>query len=231
MEFPNEETYIPKIRDFSDFFLSPKETKEEVVGIGGDLSVSRLLYAYTHGIFPWMDKPLLWFSLDPRAIFDLNVLHLSRKVHRKIRQKKYTITMNHAFEQVMRCCSYRSEEQTWITDTFLKGFTEFHRQGYAHSLEVWNEEGLLSGGVYGVAIGKFFAGESMFSFEPDFGKIALHYLFHILKSDGFTLFDTQQMNPVTLSLGAYEIPKSKFLERLSIAVEVPTKWRPSRLEI
>ncbi|EQA34848.1 leucyltransferase [Leptospira inadai serovar Lyme str. 10] len=230
MEFPREDSYIPKIRDYSDFFANPRTTKDEVVGIGGDLSIDRLLYAYTHGIFPWADKPLLWFSLDPRAIFDLNVLHLSSRVHRKIRQKKYTITINRAFEQVMRCCSYRPEEQTWITDTFLNGFARFHREGYAHSLEVWSEDGRLGGGIYGVAIGKFFAGESMFSFESDFGKIGLYHLFQLLKKDGFILFDTQQMNPVTLNLGAYEIPKSKFLDRLTDAVETPSKWRPSRLE-
>ncbi len=231
MENPKQDSYLPVIRDFSDFFSDPRASKEEVVGIGGDLSMDRLLYAYTHGIFPWADKPLLWFSLDPRAIFDLNVLHISSRVQRRIRQKKFTITFNRAFEQVMRCCAYRSEDQTWITDNFLKGFTRFHRKGYAHSLEVWDEHGRLGGGVYGVAIGKFFAGESMFSFLPDFGKIGLHFLFEVLKKDGFKLFDTQQMNPVTLNLGAYEIPKGKFLDRLGEAVSTPSKWTPPTAEM
>lgn len=232
MENPkHDDSYFSPIRDFSDFFSDPRTTSEEVVGIGGDLSLDRLLYAYTHGIFPWADKPLLWFSLDPRAIFDLNVLHISSRVKRKIRQKKYFITFNRAFEQVMRCCAYREDDQTWITDTFLDGFARLNRQGYAHSLEVWDQEGRLGGGVYGVAIGKFFAGESMFSFQPDFGKIGLHFLFEALRKDGFKLFDTQQMNPVTLGLGAYEIPKKKFLDRLADAVSPPTKWIPPSAEM
>ncbi len=230
MENPRQNQYSP-IRDFSDFFADPRHSTEEVVGIGGDLKPDRLLYAYTRGIFPWADKPLLWFSLDPRAIFDLNVLHISSRVHRRIRQKKFTVTFNRAFEQVMRCCAFRTEEQTWITENFLQGFTNFHKEGYAHSIEVWDENGRLGGGVYGVAIGKFFAGESMFSFLPDFGKIGLYFLFEALKKDGFTLFDTQQMNPVTLNLGAYEIPKDKFLDRLSLAVAIPNKWVPPMDEI
>ncbi|WP_165778769.1 leucyl/phenylalanyl-tRNA--protein transferase [Leptospira perolatii] len=219
------------MRDYSNFFANPRTTKDEVVGIGGDLNTDRLLYAYTHGIFPWADNPLLWFCLDPRAIFDLNILHLSSRVKRKIRQQSYTVTFNRAFEQVVRCCAYRPNEPTWITDTFISGFLKFHRDGYAHSIEVWDSNGRLGGGVYGVAIGKFFAGESMFSFLPDFGKIALHHLFEALRKDGFTLFDTQQLNPVTLGLGAYEIPKQKFLDRLAKAVLSPDRWKAPTLEI
>jgi leucyl/phenylalanyl-tRNA--protein transferase len=116
--------------------------------------------------------------------------------------------------------------KTWITEGFLKGYSELYKKGYAHSVEAWNKEGELVGGAYGVAIGKFFAGESMFSVESDAGKVALTHLFEALFRDGFTLFDTQQLNEVTWNLGAYEIPKEVYLDRLYKAVEIPDKWTP-----
>ncbi|UZN07499.1 leucyl/phenylalanyl-tRNA--protein transferase [Leptospira santarosai] len=216
------------MKDFSDFFRNPHVWDREIVAVGGDLSPERLLYAYKNGIFPWSDHPILWYCLDPRGIFDLNKLHISKRLKRKINQRRYTISFNRAFEQVMRCCAYRPGEETWITDLFIKSYTEFHKLGYAHSLEVWDENGNLGGGVYGVAIGNFFAGESMFSFISDFGKIGLFHLFEALKKDQFTLFDTQQLNIVTLCLGAYQIPKKEYLRRLESAVASGKKWNPLR---
>ncbi len=211
-------------RDFAQFFKDPRDWKEDLIAIGGDFHSDRLLYAYTHGIFPWSENPIRWYSLDPRAIFDLKNVHFSKTVLRKIRKNQFRITFNEAFSAVMEGCAYREKDNTWITSGFKKGYHQLHKQGFAHSVEAWNEKDELVGGVYGVAIGKFFAGESMFAYESDAGKIALHHLFEKLRSSEFSLFDTQQLNHVTWSLGAYEIPKVSYLNRLQLAVEDPVPW-------
>lgn len=215
------------MEDFHKFFGDPLRKLDDLVAIGGDFSSDRLLYAYMHGIFPWSQNPIRWYCLHPRAIFEIDGLHVSKTVRKKIRKQIYKITFNQAFTEVMKGCSQRVNEITWITDGFLKGYTELHRKGYAHSVEAWNQKGELVGGVYGVAIGKLFAGESMFSFESDAGKVSLTYLFEALYRDGFTLFDTQQLNEVTWGLGAYEITKESYLDRLYKAVEIPDKWDPT----
>lgn len=214
------------IRDFKSFFGDPRKSKSDMIAVGGDFSSDRLYYAYQNGIFPWSQNPIRWYCLDPRAIFNIDSLHISRTVRRKIRKQLYTITINQSFTEVMRGCALRIYEPTWITEGFIRGYSEFHKNGYAHSVEAWDEFGNLVGGAYGIAIGKFFAGESMFSFASDAGKIALVHLFTALKKDQFTLFDTQQLNEVTWNLGAYEIPKSTYLNRLEKAVFHPSKWQP-----
>ncbi|MCC6275800.1 MAG: leucyl/phenylalanyl-tRNA--protein transferase, partial [Leptospiraceae bacterium] len=175
-------------RDYKAFFGDPLYTDEDLIAIGGDFSIERLFYAYTHGIFPWSENPIQWFCLNPRAVFDLYNVHFSRTVLKKVRQNKFRITFNTAFTRVMENCAVRYREPTWITPGFLKGYTEFHLKGYAHSVEAWDEKGDLVGGVYGVAIGKLFAGESMFSTSSDAGKVALFHLFEALRKDNFTLF-------------------------------------------
>ncbi len=214
------------MQDFHKFFGDPLRKMDDLVAIGGDFSSDRLLYAYTHGIFPWSQNPIRWYCLHPRAIFEIDGLHVSKTVRKKIRQQVYKVTFNQAFLEVMRGCADRVNEITWITDGFIKGYTDLHKKGYARSVEAWNEAGQLVGGAYGVAIGRFFAGESMFSKQSDAGKVALTYLFEALFRDGFTLFDTQQLNEVTWSLGAYEITKELYLDRLYKAVEIPDKWEP-----
>ena len=211
-------------RDFNTFFKNPRIWSKDLVAIGGDFSPDRLLYSYTHGIFPWSEDPIRWYCLDPRAIFDLDKVHFSKTVLRKVRQNRFKISTNLCFETVVQSCGQRTNGETWITDGFVKGYTEFHKRGYAHSVEVWSDEGELVGGVYGVAIGKFFAGESMFAFESDAGKIALYHLFQMLKKDGFQLFDTQELNFVTFELGAYSIPKLSYLDRLDAAKGDCQKW-------
>jgi len=211
-------------RDFAQFFKDPRTWKEDLIAVGGDFSPDRLAFAYSHGIFPWSENPIRWYSLDPRAIFDLNHVHFSRTILRKIRKQHFRITYNEAFHAVMLGCSYREKDNTWITPGFLKGYQTFHKLGYAHSVEAWNEKNELVGGVYGVAIGKFFAGESMFAYESDAGKIALYHLFEKLRASGFILFDTQQLNHVTWSLGAYEIPKEIYLSRLEKAIGDAKLW-------
>lgn len=211
-------------REYAQFFKDPHVCKEDLVAVGGDFSPDRLLYAYSHGIFPWSENPIHWYSLDPRAIFDLQNVHFSRTIFRKIRKNQFRISYNEAFHAVMQGCSYREKDSTWITPGFIKGYQNLHRLGYAHSVEAWNEKNELVGGVYGVALGKFFAGESMFAYESDAGKIALYHLFEKLKESNFSLFDTQQLNHVTWSLGAYEIPKSLYLQRLESAVGNLEPW-------
>lgn len=212
-------------RDFSQFFKNPRTWNQDLVAIGGDFSIDRLLYAYSNGIFPWSENPIRWYSLDPRAIFNLENVHFSRTVMRKVRNKKFRVTCNEAFAEVMLSCSNRDNDNTWITSGFLKGYSLLHALGWAHSFESWNDRNELVGGVYGIAIGKFFAGESMFSFSSDAGKVALYHLFDALREDGFELFDTQQLNHITWELGAYEISKNDYLDRLSNAVRDPDLWR------
>ncbi len=209
---------------FSQFFHDPLTWKNDLVAIGGDFSLDRLLYAYCHGIFPWSENPIRWYSLDPRAIFNLNQVHFSRTVLRKVRKQIYRISFNEAFPEVMRSCAVRDKDQSWITKGFFEGFGELHRMGWAHSVEAWSENLELVGGVYGVAIGKFFAGESMFGFSSDAGKVALFHLFEKLRESGFQLFDTQQINQITWSLGAYEIRKADYLQRLQKALDSKEKW-------
>ncbi len=211
-------------RDFAQFFKDPKVWKEDLVAVGGDFNPERLLYAYSHGIFPWSENPIRWYSLDPRAIFDLNNVHFSRTVLRKIRKQQFRISYNEAFTAVMQGCAYREKDNTWITEGFIKGYLNLHKLGFAHSVEVWNPENELVGGVYGVALGRFFAGESMFAYESDAGKIALFHLFEKLRNSNFLLFDTQQLNHVTWSLGAYEIPKISYLKRLEVAIGNLEPW-------
>ncbi|MDX1960012.1 MAG: leucyl/phenylalanyl-tRNA--protein transferase [Leptospiraceae bacterium] len=214
---------------FKRFFRNPLDCKDDLVAIGGDFSPERLFYAYANGIFPWTESPIRWYSPDPRAIFNLDEIHISRTIKRKIRKKVFRITTNVAFREVMIGCSHRINETSWITEGFITGYTELHKRGYAHSFEAWDEKDRLVGGVYGVAIGKFFAGESMFAIASDAGKIALMYLFAALERDGFTLFDTQALNEVTWNLGAYEVHKSEYLFKLKEAVKIPYKWTPSSI--
>lgn len=219
-----------RLSEFKTFFKNPEYWHDDLIAIGGDFDSERLLYAYKNGIFPWSENPIRWYSLDPRAVFDLDGLHISRTVRKKIKQGIYKVTFNRAFLEVMKGCSFRIHESTWITEGFLKGYLDFHNYGYAHSAEAWDKDNNLVGGVYGIAIGKLFAGESMFARSSDAGKVALVRLFEELKKDGFSLFDTQQLNETTWSLGAYEIPKLEYLRRLKEAVRIPYKWQPPILD-
>jgi leucyl/phenylalanyl-tRNA--protein transferase len=215
---------------YKHFFSDPLFSMDDLVAIGGDFHPDRLIYAYTHGIFPWSESPIRWYSPDPRAIFSIHGLHISRTVRKKIRKKMYKIRINQAFDKVMEGCSQRSTEKTWITEGFFKGYTELFERGYCHSFEAYDMENHLVGGVYGVAIGKLFAGESMFSKSSDAGKVALAYLFSALALDQFQIFDTQALNETTWNLGAFEIPKADYLSQLKEAVKIPYKWEPQSLE-
>jgi leucyl/phenylalanyl-tRNA--protein transferase len=194
-----------------------------LVAVGGDLRPTTLLRAYRNGIFPWFNEgdPILWWSPDPRAIFAFERFCLSRRLLRTIRAGKFRLTIDQAFGDVMRGCADR--EQTWINADMIDAYTRLHRLGYAHSIEAWLGEE-LAGGVYGIAIGGLFAGESMFHCVRDASKVALTYLVEYLQVRGFVLFDTQVITEITARLGAVEIPRVDYLARLEKALQAQVSF-------
>jgi leucyl/phenylalanyl-tRNA--protein transferase len=190
-----------------------------LVAVGGDLGPSRLLEAYGRGVFPWYDEqtPILWWSPDPRAVFELDRFHVSRRLRRTVRSGRFTVTVNRDFAAVIRACAERRGEGTWITLEMVAAYERLHRLGHAHSVEAWYGD-VLGGGVYGVSIGGFFAGESMFTRVRDGSKVALMALVERLRQRGFALFDTQFVTEHTRRLGAVEIPRAEYLARLREAL-------------
>ena len=193
---------------------------EGLLAVGGNLEPETLLSAYQQGIFPWFDEdtPILWWSPDPRAILEFDNLYISKRLARTIRTNKFQVTFNQDFDAVVKGCTYRPEEGTWITPEVAKAYGEFHRRGHAHSVEVW-QQGVLVGGLYGVAIGGLFAGESMFSTVSDASKVALAALVSRLKEKGYQLFDLQIINEHTSMMGATEIPRDDYLARAKSAIK------------
>ncbi len=206
-------------------FLDPdKADAEGLVGIGGDLSPELLLHAYRHGIFPYYDEttPILWWSPDPRAIFELDQFHVSRRLARTRRSGRFTVTWDQDFVGVITGCADRMEG-TWITPEMIAGYVRLHELGQAHSVEAW-QDGKLAGGVYGVAVGGLFAGESMFHRVTDASKVALAALVDRLRQRGFGLFDIQFVTDHTASLGAIAIPRREYLARLRQVVDLPVRF-------
>ena len=194
---------------------------EGLLAVGGNLEPETLLSAYQQGIFPWFDEdtPILWWSPDPRAILEFDNLYISKRLARTLRTNKFQVTFNQDFDAVVQGCTYRPEEGTWITPEVAKAYGEFHRRGHAHSVEVW-QPGVLVGGLYGVAIGALFAGESMFSTVSDASKVALAALVSRLKEKGYQLFDLQIINEHTSTMGATEIPRDDYLARVKLAIKL-----------
>ncbi|MDJ0823660.1 MAG: leucyl/phenylalanyl-tRNA--protein transferase [Paracoccaceae bacterium] len=180
-----------------------------------------ILHAYRSGIFPMAehrdDPEIFWVDPRKRGVIPLDGFHISRKLARRLRQDDYEVTLNRAFSDVMDGCADRSE--TWINQEIRLTFEELHDLGNAHSIEVW-DQGTLAGGVYGLALGGAFCGESMFSRRTDASKIALAWLVDLLRRAGFTLFDTQFLTPHLASLGAVEITRTAYRRRLADALEV-----------
>lgn len=215
--------------DSPEFFPAPhKAGPEGLVAIGGVLEPAWLLDAYRHGIFPWPDssyEPLLWWSPDPRAVIELDGLHISRRLRRTLRAGKFTVSCNRAFAEVIHACATAPGRRgaTWITDEMAAAYTSMHELGHAHSVEVWCD-GRLAGGVYGVAIGGAFAAESMFHHVTDASKVALAYLVAHLNTRGYGLLDIQQWTEHTGTLGAIEVPRAEYLERLAEQVARPVTF-------
>jgi leucyl/phenylalanyl-tRNA---protein transferase len=207
-------------------FPSPRRANAEgLVAIGGDLSVPRLLLAYRSGIFPWTADPVTWWSPDPRAVFELDHFHVSHSLAKVLRKGVFQITIDRAFREVMEGCAEAApgRRSTWITAEFLEGYSQLHERGHAHSLECWQGDRLV-GGIYGVCIGGFFAGESMFRRVSDASKVALFHLHEHLRERGFTLFDIQMLTPITARLGGITIPREEYLKRLAKAVKKPCSF-------
>ncbi len=191
---------------------------------GGDLSVERLLEAYRRGIFPWYSghEPILWWSPDPRMVLFCDRLKVSRSLAKSIRNKGYEVRIDTAFREVLAGCSAPRPGAggTWLGEDMRRAYAALHRAGYAHSFECW-KDGRLAGGLYGVAIGRMFYGESMFSRATDASKVALAALVGELGARGFPLIDCQVRTPLLASLGACEISRREFLRRLRALVNYP----------
>ena len=185
-----------------------------LLAVGGDLSPTRLLNAYDIGVFPWYnpDETILWWSPDPRTVFRTDSVHVSRRLRRTLNQGHYAVTLDHAFERVIRTCAALREDKegTWLGPEMRRAYTDLYRQGHAHSIEVW-QHGQLVGGLYGVARGQVFFGESMFSTIADASKIALVWLARQLAAWGFTLLDGQVGSPHLYRMGAIDLPRHEFL--------------------
>lgn len=201
---------------------SALQEPDGLLAAGGDLSAERLLYAYRHGIFPWFDdgQPLLWWSPDPRCIFLAGDFRVSRRLRQFLKKADSEIRINTAFGAVVSACAgpRRSQQGTWITTDMIAAYEQLHELGWAHSVEVWQSDELC-GGLYGLAIGKVFFGESMFSSSTNASKIALLQLSLLLESGAFEVIDCQLVSSHLLSLGARVVPRSQFVQQLRTACQ------------
>jgi leucyl/phenylalanyl-tRNA--protein transferase len=218
MNYPN--SFRPALLNDAIWFPDPSlASAEGLVAVGGDLKPERLLAAYREGIFPWSVDPVSWWSPDPRGIMELDRFHVSESLARVIRKETYEVTIDRSFREVMRACAAPApdREGTWITEPFIEAYTHLHQLGHAHSVEC-RLEGRLVGGVYGVAIGGLFAGESMFHRADNASKVALFHLVEHLRQRHFQLFDIQSVTGATKPLGAKTISRRDYLQRLAAAV-------------
>ena len=202
---------------------------EGLLAVGGDLNPDRLLSAYRQGVFPWFSdgQPILWWSPDPRAILYPADLHISRSLRKSLRTQGFAVTADRAFDDVIQRCaeSRNAREGTWITSGMQEAYCTLHRMGYAHSVETWQNDQLV-GGLYGLAIGKAFFGESMFSQITDASKTALVALSVSLTASGYHFIDCQVVSEHLNSLGAKAVPRYRFSSELKQAVETPVNETP-----
>jgi leucyl/phenylalanyl-tRNA--protein transferase len=215
--------------DRTDTFPPASEAEASgLLAVGGDLRLSRLLRAYSEGIFPWYSQgePILWFSPDPRAVIDPGRVRLGRGMRRTLTgAAELDLTMDAAFSRVIRACARvarTGQRGTWITTEMIEAYEGLHQSGYAHSVEAWAGERLV-GGVYGVSIGAYFAGESMFHLVSGASLRALVALLRQLEAWGIELFDCQMHTPHVGRLGAELLPRTAFLRRLTGALTKPTR--------
>ncbi|MGI8494494.1 MAG: leucyl/phenylalanyl-tRNA--protein transferase [Pyrinomonadaceae bacterium] len=215
INFPN-----PAVFDFAEWvsFGEYYYHARDIVYFGGEMSVENLCNAYRQGIFPWTIEglPLPWFCPERRAILEFGELHVPKSLRRIQKKNPFTFTIDKAFRQVITICAdikRAHEDGTWITEDFIESYTELNARGEAHSVEVW-EENEIVGGLYGVDAGGVFCGESMFHYRPNASKLALLFLIEHLKSRGAKWLDAQVMTPHLRMLGAKEIPRRIFLQKL-----------------
>lgn len=210
-----------------------------LLAVGGDLHPQRLLTAYYNGIFPWFNQedPILWWSPDPRAIFELEDIHISRSLRKTIKRQQFYVTINQDFEHVISQCAAPRAKQagTWITQDIINAYCQLHTLGRAHSIEVRNKsDNQVVGGLYGVNVGQIFCGESMFHIQPDTSKIAFVALANHLKKYHYKFIDAQIDNPYLQSLGSKQLTRKEFLGRLRHKRDIILAnkcWLPQEIEI
>jgi leucyl/phenylalanyl-tRNA--protein transferase len=208
-----------------------------LLAAGGDLSSARLLSAYAHGIFPWYEEgqPILWWSPDPRCVLWPDQFHVSRRLRQQLRNSRAELRFNHAFSDVIRHCAAkrRSQQGTWITSDMVQAYETLHAEGWAHSIEIW-DDGDLVGGIYGICIGKVFFGESMFSAKPNTSKMAMLGLVTHMLSSGLELVDCQVVSHHLVTLGARLMPRAEFSAFLDRACDPPARhenWPPEAIPV
>ncbi len=209
---------------FPDVALAEQEPNG-LLAVGGDLGVPRLLNAYRRGIFPWFSPgdPILWWSPNPRTVLDPRQVRVSRSLAKTLRRGRFRVTLDRDFDAVIRACAEprSGRDGTWLVPEMIAAYRRLYRQGHAHSIEVWHE-GHLAGGLYGVALGRVFFGESMFSRMSDASKVALVQLCRRLSSWDFRLIDCQVLTAHLVRMGAREIPRGEFIRLLDRWCAVPT---------
>jgi leucyl/phenylalanyl-tRNA--protein transferase len=212
-------TWLDPNENHDDFPPLERALKDPngLLAVGGDLSPGRLLEAYRKGIFPWYEEgqPILWWSPDPRAVLFTDKLKISRSLAKTLRNKPYSISFDQAFAEVISACAEprAATSGTWITRDMQSAYLKLHQQGHAHSVEVWNEDKELVGGLYGILLDKIFCGESMFNRQRDMSKIALISLAEWLKNKHIKVIDCQLSNPHLSSLGAEAVSRTSFTEQ------------------
>jgi leucyl/phenylalanyl-tRNA--protein transferase len=219
---------MPVFRLNEGLIFPPVELSETngLLAVGGDLAPERLIMAYANGIFPWFgdEQPILWWSPDPRLVLFPAKLHISRSMRQTLKQSIFPVTYDRCFRAVITACraSRREEGETWITGTMVDAYCRLHDQGIAHSVEAWHN-GELAGGLYGVALGRCFFGESMFTRISNASKAAFITLTRALQARDFRLIDCQVDSPHLQSLGAELLPRKTFLEIMTAALQQPAK--------
>jgi len=218
--------YIPPLSKYSTAFPDPRLASDEgLLAYGGDLSSHRLLFAYKKGIFPWYSKgdPILWWSPNPRLLLYPDKFIVRKSFRRVLRSGKFTVTFDKHFSEVIVHCAtvYREgQEASWIVDEIIEAYTRLYEEGFAHSVEV-HKEGKLVGGLYGIAFGKAFFGESMFSLVSDASKVAFKALSDVLGSKGYDFIDCQMKTDHMMRLGAETVPRDIFLDALEETIVKP----------
>lgn len=206
----------------------PVEHADEfgLLAVGGDLDVTSLELAYRSGIFPWpvsANKPVLWFAPPKRAIIEFDSFRIPKRLQRELKKPTFTFEIDRNFETVIKMCASiknrKKQTGTWITSDMIRAFTDFHQAGFAHSFEIYNNNGTMVGGLYGVLIENYFAGESMFHREKNASKFALIKTIRYLQKRDLAWIDIQTQSPLLASFGAIEIPRAEFMSKLKIALE------------
>ncbi len=218
----DEDYFIPPLNKFSFTFPNPREASDEgLLAYGGGLEPNRILNAYRHGIFPWFNEndPILWWSPNPRLLLYPKDFKVKKSFKKVLRKRDFLVKFDNNFKHTIQMCGkIREEEGTWLIKDMQEAYTQLHNMGFAHSVEVYRD-GEFIGGLYGIAIGKAFFGESMVSLAPNASKIALKALSDVLKAKNYKFIDCQVPTPHLQSLGAELIDRDIFLDQLELALE------------